>query len=120
MNAITRTIYLYAKAPNYGTQIDYWTSGSANLDLQSFGRVVAQAEVTFDIDITKHPHYQVDTAPPAQPAAQALTDEQIAALVLATVYEGDSSTAHRDAWAAEIGVPFARAIERAHGIGGQP
>ncbi len=28
----------------------------------------------FDIDITKHPHYQVDTAPPAQPAAQPLTD----------------------------------------------
>ena len=55
-----------------------------------------------------------------QPAAQPLTDEQIAALVLATVYEGDSSTAHRDAWAAEIGVPFARAIERAHGIGSQP
>ena len=62
----------------------------------------------------------VYTAPPAQPAAQPLTDEQIAALVLATVYEGDSSTAHRDAWAAEIGVPFARAIERAHGIGSQP
>ena len=29
----------------------------------------------FDIDITKHPHYQVDTATPAQPAAQPLTDE---------------------------------------------
>jgi hypothetical protein len=55
-------------------------------------------------------------APPAQPAAP-LTDEQIKALVLATVYEGDCSTPHRDAWAAEIGVPFARAIERAHGIG---
>jgi len=55
MNAITRTIYLYAKAPNYGTQIDYWTSGSANLDLQSFGRVVAQAEVTFDVPAGLNP-----------------------------------------------------------------
>lgn len=62
----------------------------------------------------------LSAAPPAQPAAQPLTDEQISALVLATVYEGDSSTAHRDAWAAEIGVPFARAIERAHGIGSKP
>ena len=120
MNAITRTIYLYAKAPNYGTQIDYWTSGSANLDLQSFGRVVAQAEVTFDIDITKHPHYQVDTAPPAQPAAQPLTDAQIEALVLETVYENDERIPYRDYWVSEIGMPFARAIERAHGIGSQP
>ena len=55
-------------------------------------------------------------APPAQPAAP-LTDEQIQALVLATVYDGNCSTPHRDAWAAEIGVPFARAIELAHGIG---
>jgi hypothetical protein len=46
-----------------------------------------------------------------------LTGEQLATLVLQTVYEGDASTPHREAWAAEIGVPFARAIERAHGIG---
>jgi len=58
----------------------------------------------------------LSAAPPAQPA-DPLTDEQIQALVLATVYDGDCSTPHRDAWAAEIGVPFARAIERAHGIG---
>ena len=56
-------------------------------------------------------------AAPPQPAA--MTDEQIAALVLATVYDGDGSTPHRDAWATEIGIPFARAIERAHGIGGK-
>ncbi len=61
----------------------------------------------------------LSAAPPAQPA-DPLTDEQIQALVLATVYDGDCSTPHRDAWAAEIGVPFARAIERAHGIGSQP
>lgn len=53
----------------------------------------------------------------ARPAAQPLTDDQIAVLVLATVYEGDSSTPYRDAWASEIGIPFARAIEAAHGIG---
>ena len=46
-----------------------------------------------------------------------LADEQVAKLVLQTVYEGDASTPHRDAWAAEIGIPFARAIEREHGIG---
>lgn len=56
-------------------------------------------------------------AAPPQPVP--LTDEQIAALVLATVYDGDGSTPHRDAWATEIGIPFARAIERAHGIGGK-
>jgi hypothetical protein len=55
MNAITRTIYLYAKAPNYGTQIDYWASDSANLDLQIFGRVVAQAAVTFDVPVGLNP-----------------------------------------------------------------
>ena len=48
----------------------------------------------------------------APQATQPLTDEQIAALVLQTVYEGDASTPHRDAWATEIGIPFARAIER--------
>lgn len=55
MNAITRTIYLYAKAQNCGTQIDYWTSGSANLDLPCVGRVVAQAEVTFDVPAGLNP-----------------------------------------------------------------
>ena len=45
-----------------------------------------------------------------------LPDECIAALVLRTVYEGDASTPYRDAWAAEIGIPFARAIEQEHGI----
>ncbi len=55
-------------------------------------------------------------AHPQQPAPVPLTDAQIAALVLATVYEGDARTPHRDAWAAEIGIPFARAIEAAHGI----
>lgn len=45
-----------------------------------------------------------------------LTDEQLSALVLQTVYEGDATTPHRDAWAAEIGIPFARAIEHEHGI----
>ena len=58
----------------------------------------------------------LSAAPPAQPA-DPLTDEQIQALVLATVYDGDSSTPYRDAWASEIGIPFARAIEAAHGIG---
>lgn len=48
-----------------------------------------------------------------------LTDEKIKALVLETVYEGDSRTPHRDAWSAEIGIPFARAVERAHGITGE-
>ena len=55
------------------------------------------------------------TTPPAL-KREPLTDEQIAALVLRTVYEGDASTPHRDAWAAEIGIPFARAIEQEHGI----
>lgn len=61
---------------------------------------------------------KVYAAPPQVP--QPLSDEQIAALVLATVYEGDSSTPYRDAWTTEIGIPFARAIEAAHGIGAKP
>jgi len=52
-----------------------------------------------------------------QPPREGLTDAQISRLALQTVYEGDTSTPYRDAWAAEIGIPFARAIERAHGIG---
>lgn len=55
----------------------------------------------------------------AHPPRAPLTEEQIASIVLRTVYEGDASTPYRDAWAAEIGVPFARAIEAAHGIRGQ-
>lgn len=54
-------------------------------------------------------------AAPAQ-ARQPLTDERIAELVLSTVYEGNVSTPHRDAWTAEIGIPFARAIESAGDI----
>jgi hypothetical protein len=45
-----------------------------------------------------------------------LTDAEIAAIVLRSVYAGDASIPHRDAWAADFGVPFARAIEAAHGI----
>ena len=60
------------------------------------------------------------TAPPAQPAAQPLTYEQISALVLETVYENDERIPYRDYWVREIGMPFARAIEAAHGIGSQP
>ena len=55
-----------------------------------------------------------------QPAAQPLTDAQIEALVLETVYENDERIPYRDYWVREIGMPFARAIERAHGIGSQP
>lgn len=53
-----------------------------------------------------------------RPKREPLTEAQIAKLVLETVYDGDASTPHRDAWAAEIGIPFARAIEAAHGIKG--
>ena len=62
----------------------------------------------------------LSAAPPAQPAAQTLTDEQISALVLETVYENDERIPYRDYWVREIGMPFARAIEAAHGIGSQP
>ena len=62
----------------------------------------------------------VYAAPPAQPAAQPLTDAQIEALVLETVYENDERIPYRDYWVREIGMPFARAIERAHGIWSQP
>ena len=52
--------------------------------------------------------------------AQPMTDAQIEALVLETVYENDERIPYRDYWVSEIGMPFARAIERAHGIGSQP
>jgi hypothetical protein len=42
-----------------------------------------------------------------------LTDEQIAEIALKTVYQGDATTPYRADWTAEIGIPFARAIERA-------
>ena len=48
MSTVTRPVYLYAKAPVYGTQIDYWVSTHSTHDLKSFGRVVATAEVTFE------------------------------------------------------------------------
>ena len=65
-------------------------------------------------------HMLEETAPPAQPAAQPMTDAQIEALVLETVYENDERIPYRDYWVREIGMPFARAIEAAHGIGSQP
>ena len=52
----------------------------------------------------------------ATPKPEPMTDEQIANVVLQTVYAGDDSTPHRNAWAREIGIPFARAIEAHHGI----
>mgnify|MGYP003525263613 CR=1 FL=1 len=56
-------------------------------------------------------------ASPQPAAAQPLTDEQIDAVALHTVYDDDDTCAYRDAWCREVGRPFARAIERAHGIG---
>ena len=49
MNTIARTVYLYAKAPSYGTQIEHWVSECKGLSLETFGRVVASAEVAFDV-----------------------------------------------------------------------
>ena len=49
MSTQTRTVHLYAKAPSYGTAIEYWVSESTGLPVESFGRVVASAEVTFDV-----------------------------------------------------------------------
>ena len=56
-------------------------------------------------------------ASPEPTAAQPLTDEQIDAVALHAVYDDDDTCAYRDAWCREVGRPFARAIERAHGIG---
>lgn len=56
-------------------------------------------------------------ASPQPTAAQPLTDEQIDAVALHAVYDDDDTCAYRDAWCREVGRPFARAIERAHGIG---
>jgi hypothetical protein len=51
-----------------------------------------------------------------QAPQEPLTDRQISALIFHEVYDGDASIPHRDGWANDIGIPFARAIERAHGI----
>ncbi|MGV3727777.1 hypothetical protein [Hydrogenophaga sp.] len=45
-----------------------------------------------------------------------LSDAEIAAITLQTVYEGDTGIAYRMQWIDSVGIPFARAIERAHGI----
>ena len=60
---------------------------------------------------------RLEAALAAAPAQAPLTDEQLSALILATVYEGDERIPYRDYWTRDIGEPFARAIERAHGIG---
>jgi hypothetical protein len=52
----------------------------------------------------------------AQEERKPLSEEQIADIVLRDVYEGDESIPYRHDWTRETGVPFARAIERAHGI----
>ena len=43
------TVYLYAKAPSYGTEPDLWVSACAGLDKAHFGRIVASQEVTFEV-----------------------------------------------------------------------
>jgi len=53
----------------------------------------------------------------ALPKCEPLTDEQIAEIVLREVYDGDDSIPFRKEWVLVTGAPFARAIERAHGIG---
>lgn len=55
MSAITKTVHLYSKAPSYGTTIEYWISGRAGLPVESFGRVVASAKVTFDVPAGLNP-----------------------------------------------------------------
>jgi hypothetical protein len=52
----------------------------------------------------------------AQEERMPLNEEQIAEIVLRDVYEGDESIPYRHDWTRETGIPFARAIERAHGI----
>lgn len=49
MSTITRTVYLYAKAPSYGTEFDFWVSAHSTHDKKCFGGVVASAEVTFNV-----------------------------------------------------------------------
>jgi len=63
-------------------------------------------------------------APPAQPAAQPLTDEQIDTLMPEPDFDGitedDEVIDQRRMWYAGSLHVFARAIERAHGIGSRP
>lgn len=49
MSAITRTVHLYAQAPRYGKEIRFWVSESTALPMESFGRIVASAEITFTV-----------------------------------------------------------------------
>lgn len=49
MSTLTRTIHLYAKSQTYADGIDYWCSQTSGLDVKQFGRVIASAEVTFEI-----------------------------------------------------------------------
>ena len=91
---------------------DTLISRLANCRAMASERLPAADVATID-EAIRH----LSAAAPAQ-VPQPLSDEQIAALALETVYEGDSSTPHRDSWAREIGIPFARALETAHGIKG--
>lgn len=60
----------------------------------------------------------------APPAAQPLTNEQFAKIVLRVVYDEDEAIPHRQQWAHDIGEPFARAVIaefcRVNGIGTKP
>lgn len=49
MSTITKTIHLYAKAPSYGTEPELWVSTTGNLKRETFGRIVASQEVTFEV-----------------------------------------------------------------------
>ena len=51
----TWTVYLYAKAPSYGTQIEYFCSACASLDIANFGRIVASTEVAFEVPDDMNP-----------------------------------------------------------------
>ena len=82
-------------------------------------RKVDWSERMSDVIRGSNPPAWADVAHPlyTRPAVP-LTDERVKELVLGTVYQGDATTQHRDAWAQEIGIPFARAIEAAHNIKG--
>ena len=49
MKALNKTVYLYAQAPAYGDEVDYYVSGNENLAVSTFGRVVASASVEFTV-----------------------------------------------------------------------
>lgn len=55
MSAVTKTVHLYAKAPRFGADIEYWVSEFGSLSLKDFGRVAASAEVTFEIPADMNP-----------------------------------------------------------------